>query len=127
MEILSKKTRIDFMSFSTVALVLSALWTREDAPTVGDLSRMVALESSTLTPLLKRLEAMGHVERRRDAEDERKVRLVLTDKGRALSDEARHIPECIAQACGMSLAALEHLQRDVNRLRDNLNGTGDTA
>lgn len=108
-------------------LVLSALWATEGAPTVGDVSRMVALESSTLTPLLKRLEAMGHLTRRRDSADERKVRLHLTDQGRALQDEARHIPDCIAQACGMSLAALEHLQRDVNRLRDNLRGADDAA
>ncbi|HWA61253.1 MAG TPA: MarR family transcriptional regulator, partial [Caulobacteraceae bacterium] len=64
-------------------LVMLVLW--EGAPqTVGSLGARLYLDSGTLTPLLKRMEAAGLVIRRRDAEDERRVRIALTEKGLAL-------------------------------------------
>src|SRR5260370_24247641 len=63
-------------------LAMVLLWERDDQ-TVGSLSEKLFLESSTLTPLLKRLEALGHVKRTRDPADERQVRVRFTDKGRA--------------------------------------------
>lgn len=103
-------------------LVLSALWTSEGAPSVGEIARRVDLESNTLTPLLKRLEALGLVERRRDAADERLVRIALTPDGKALEARAADIPACIAEKTGMSLDQLVDLRREVVRLSDNLRG-----
>src|SRR5258708_33918548 len=75
-------------------LAMVLLW-EEDDQTVGSLCERLLLESSTLTPVLKRLEALGHVRRTRDPVDERQVRVRLTEKGRALRDKARGIPDCI--------------------------------
>ena len=73
-------------------LAMLVLWERSPQ-TVGALGDALDLDSSTLTPLLKRLEAGGLVERRRDPEDERRVIVALTGKGRALRDQAAAIPE----------------------------------
>ncbi|NMM43157.1 MarR family transcriptional regulator [Rhodospirillaceae bacterium KN72] len=100
-------------------LVLILLW-EEDDRTVGSLGRKLFLESNTLTPLLKRMEGMGLVERRRDPEDERQVRIRLTGKGRALRDQAADIPRCILEASGMSIDALQGMKTEIDFLRDNL-------
>ncbi len=100
-------------------LVMTALWT-EDGRTVGELGRQLALESSTLTPILKRLEALGHVERRRSTVDERQVCVDLTVQGRAMEKQAAHIPDCIATATGMSAAALTKLCADIAAVRQAL-------
>lgn len=100
-------------------LVLVLLW-EEDDRTVGMLGRKLSLESNTLTPLLKRMEGMGLVERRRDPEDERQVRIRLTDKGRELRGQASDIPRCILDASGMSVDALQGLKAEIDFLRDNL-------
>ena len=71
-------------------LVLVALWDR-DGRSVGDLGEQVALESNTLTPLLKRMETAGLINRRRGAKDERVVTVHLTDAGRALKDKAAEV------------------------------------
>jgi len=76
-------------------LVMMALW--ETAPrTVKALGQALDLDSGTLTPLLKRLEAAGFVSRRRDAQDERKVQIDLTKAGRALQAQAAEIPAALA-------------------------------
>ncbi len=100
-------------------LVMLALWSK-DNQTVGELGRSLSLESNTLTPLLKRLEAMGHVTRRRDPSDERQVRIALTERGRSLQQEATHIPQCIVEATGLPLSELQRLQSEVTALRDAL-------
>lgn len=97
-------------------LALVSLWTEDDR-TVGSLGAALGLESSTLTPLLKRLEALGHLTRSRDPADERVVRVKLTPQGRALQEKARHIPGCILAATGLELADLARLQREVTTLR----------
>lgn len=97
-------------------LALVSLWTDDDR-TVGSLGAALGLESSTLTPLLKRLEALGHLTRSRDPADERVVRVKLTPQGRALQEKARHIPGCILAATGLELADLVRLQREVTALR----------
>lgn len=101
-------------------LVMSALWAAEAPPTVGMLSRLLQLESSTLTPLLKRLEAMGLLIRRRDAEDERQVRVTLTGEGQQMQARTAGIAGCIAEQSGMSVEELMSLRDQVSRLRDNL-------
>ncbi|WP_199178647.1 MarR family winged helix-turn-helix transcriptional regulator [Acidimangrovimonas sediminis] len=114
-------------------LVMSALWSGaaegwdrgaeqdpEHAPSLGDIAREVQLESSTLTPLVKRLEAAGLVTRRRDARDERQVRIHLTAAGREMRARAAHIPACIAEKAGMEIGELVRLRDEVNTLRDRM-------
>ncbi|WP_425387987.1 MarR family winged helix-turn-helix transcriptional regulator [Azospirillum halopraeferens] len=100
-------------------LVMVLLW-EEDGRTVGSLGEKLLLESSTLTPLLKRLEALGHVRRTRDPADERQVRVSLTDQGRALHEPALAIPRCILDASGMQAGDLERLRAEITALRDSL-------
>lgn len=107
-------------------LVMVLLW-EEDDRSVGNLGEALALESSTLTPLLKRLEAMGHIGRSRDPADERVVRIRLTDRGRALKAQAATIPACIMEATGLGPEGLERLQRDVVALRGALQHYGEAA
>ena len=95
------------------------LWA-EDDQTVGSLGEMLFLESSTLTPLLKRLETNGYVSRSRDPADERQVRVRLTRAGRALQAKARDIPGCILETSGLSLAAARRLQSEIATLRQSL-------
>lgn len=90
-------------------LAMLVLW--EASPrTVGALGEALDLDSNTLTPLLKRLETSGLVTRDRDPEDERRVIVALTDKGRALRDQAVTIPEKIFCALDMPLEAMSVLR-----------------
>ena len=100
-------------------LVMVALWTANDQ-TVKALGEKLSLESSTLTPLLKRLEGAGYLTRSRDPEDERQVRVRLTATGRALKGRARSIPPCVSDALGLSAEQLKQLQMDVLAIRDRL-------
>jgi len=100
-------------------LVMTALWETDDQ-TVSELGETLSLESSTLTPLLKRLEAQGRVRRTRDPRDERQVRVRLTDSGWALRKAGERIPRCILEASGLSLDELRNLQRQVMQLRTAL-------
>ena len=90
-------------------LAMLVLW--EASPrTVGALGDALDLDSSTLTPLLKRLEAGGLVERARDPEDERRVIVALTEKGRALREQAVSIPEKLFCALDMPLETMGALR-----------------
>ncbi len=75
------------------------------------------LESNTLTPLLKRLESLGFVRRKRDTADERQVRVHLTDAGKALRTQALSIPGCILEATGLTLQDAGGLAADIAKLR----------
>jgi DNA-binding MarR family transcriptional regulator len=86
-------------------LAMLALW--EKSPrTVGEMGDALDLDSSTLTPLLKRLQAGGLIARDRDPKDERRVIVTLTDKGLALRDQALSIPEQIFCQVGLPLDEL---------------------
>ena len=100
-------------------LVMLALWQR-DALSVGDLGREVQLDSGTLTPLLKRLEDAGVLTRRRDAADERRVRLHLTPAGHALKPRAAAVAGHAASAAGCTPDDLAALTQRVRALRDTL-------
>jgi DNA-binding MarR family transcriptional regulator len=100
-------------------LVMVVLW-QEDRQTVGQIGEKLHLESSTLTPLLKRLETAGLVERQRNAADQRQVHIALTGKGRALSAQARQIPSCVLSAAGGDAQALHHLTQELTQLRTTL-------
>jgi DNA-binding MarR family transcriptional regulator len=100
-------------------LALSALWA-EDGQTVGQIGAALMLDSNTLTPLLKRLEAAGWVTRRRDTGDERQVRLRLTEAGRDLGTAAGLVPMCFLDKAGMDRDQATALRDAVMTLRDRL-------
>jgi DNA-binding MarR family transcriptional regulator len=100
-------------------LAMVLLWEQDDQ-TVGSLGEKLFLESSTLTPVLKRLEALGHVKRTRDPDDERHVRVSVTDSGRAIREKAREIPGCILEASGLDMNELLRLQSEIVALRSAL-------
>jgi DNA-binding MarR family transcriptional regulator len=100
-------------------LVMVVLWA-DDALTVGQIGERLRLDSGTLTPLLKRLEAMGFVARERSSEDERRVIVKLTDKGRDLSGNVGDVVNCIASAVGMTEEDAILLMQKIRELRDHL-------
>ncbi|GLY65576.1 MarR family winged helix-turn-helix transcriptional regulator [Amycolatopsis taiwanensis] len=96
-------------------LVMLALW--EKAPrSVRDLSSALRAEPATLSPLLKRLEVLGYVSRRRGRADERVLDVDLTDSGRALRAEAEKIPYQVVKALGMDVAELVELHTVLTRV-----------
>ena len=100
-------------------LVMLALW-EDDAQTVSALGDKLALDSGTLTPLLKRLETQGQLSRERDAGDERRVIVRLTPAGRQLKVQARRIPQEIGRASGCELSEIVGLTRQLTSMRDAL-------
>lgn len=96
-------------------LVMLALWERSPR-TVKDLGEVLRAESATLSPLLKRLEAIGYLTRRRSASDERALSVKLTETGRALRTEAEKIPYRIVAELGMELSELEALHTVLSRV-----------
>ncbi|MEP9400268.1 MarR family transcriptional regulator [Sphingomonas sp. VNH70] len=102
-------------------LVLSTLWER-DGLSIGAIAERLALESSTVTPLVKRLAGAGLVTRERAPDDERQVHVRLTDAGRALQARSLCLAEAVFARTGMSHDALAALARDVQALRRALAG-----
>lgn len=100
-------------------IVMVALWEKEEQ-TVKEIGEKLFLASNTLTPLLKRLEKMGLVTRKRDPVDERQVLIYLTQEGTALKDHAIDIPSCIIDATGLTPENLQYLQDQMSLLRRNL-------
>ena len=100
-------------------LVMLALW-ESDGLTVSQLGERLSLDSGTLTPLLKRLEAAGFIARLRSVEDERRVHITLTTAGRRLKSRAARIPACIAAATQCSLPEIVRLTRELRDLRGRL-------
>ncbi|ULR45129.1 MarR family transcriptional regulator [Rhizobium sp. K102] len=100
-------------------LALVALW-EQDGQTVGGLGERLFLESSTLTPLLKRLESAGYISRERSSADERVVVIRLSEAGIRLKEKAIGIPGCIAEASGRDAGDLTRLQAEIVALREAL-------
>jgi len=100
-------------------LVLHALW-EQDGRSVGAIAERLALESSTVTPLVKRLEAAGHVTRNRNPHDERQVQVRLTERGWAMREQCGCLGETLFERSGMSIDTLVALNRQVQALRDAL-------
>lgn len=100
-------------------LVMMLLWER-DGRSVKDLGEQLGLDSGTLTPLLKRLEAQGMVARSRDPADERVVRVRLTEAGTGLRDKALGTPREILKASGHTIAELSAIRDDLNVLKARL-------
>jgi MarR family transcriptional regulator, organic hydroperoxide resistance regulator len=97
-----------------IAMIL--LW-GEDGQTVGELGGKLFLQSNTLTPMLKRLETLGYIKRRRDPADERQVRIHLTEAGWKLRVRASDIVRCVRKATGLQDKQLKELIDEVDSLR----------
>ena len=101
----------------TQYITIIALW-ETDNQTVSGLGEKLFLESNTLTPILKKLEVMGYLERQRDPEDERQVRVSLTKNGRKLREKA--FKRDLAEATGLSPDEFPKVQKAIVTLRNNL-------
>jgi DNA-binding MarR family transcriptional regulator len=100
-------------------LVMLVLW-EGDRLMVSELGQRLYLDSGTLTPLLKRLEAAGLVSRMRDAADERRVHIHLTAAGRKLKARAAKVPHCVLAASQCSIPELLQLTEQIRTLRERL-------
>jgi DNA-binding MarR family transcriptional regulator len=101
-------------------LVMLVLWERDGVP-LKDIGERLFLDSGTLTPLLKRLEAAGLIKRTRSTQDERQVLIALTSQGQALKEKARAVPQSILAASACSVDELSAMKNDLVALRDQLN------
>jgi DNA-binding MarR family transcriptional regulator len=95
------------------------LWDH-DGQTVGELGQQLFLQSNTLTPMLKRLEALGYIRRSRDSADERQVRINVTEAGRKLRLRASDIARCVRNATGLEDKQVKELLDKVGTLRKAL-------
>jgi DNA-binding MarR family transcriptional regulator len=100
-------------------LVMLVLW-QEDGLAVSQIGERLALDSGTLTPLLKRLQSAGLLQRLRDTTDERRVLLQLTPAGRALKARASSVPKSMAAASGCEPVELSELTARLQALRRQL-------
>ncbi|MBF4634396.1 MarR family transcriptional regulator [Agreia pratensis] len=96
-------------------LVMLALW-QQDPRSVKELGAALQLEPATLSPLLKRLEASGLIDRRRSAADERRLDVTLTEAGRALRSRAESIPQAMMEQLGMPVAELQAMQASLTAI-----------
>jgi DNA-binding MarR family transcriptional regulator len=100
-------------------LVLLVLWSRGES-SVKEIGTALHLDYGTLTPLLKRLEANGLLRRERRPDDERAVRITLTEQGAGLRARARSIPAAIGDAMGLEPEEFERTRTALRRLTDNV-------
>lgn len=114
------KPRLDALELTYPQyLVFLVLWERDDI-TVKALGERLFLDSGTITPLVKRLEARGLVSRHRDPDDERQVRIRLTEEGEALEKQALSIPLAVIEGTGMGLDGADALRQALLALRSRL-------
>ncbi|HGX7540869.1 TPA: MarR family winged helix-turn-helix transcriptional regulator [Acinetobacter baumannii] len=100
-------------------LVLLVLWEKDEI-TVSEIGSKLFLESSTLTPILKKLEALQLLNRTRSKEDERQVIITLSEKGKKLKEQAVNIPKHILEASSCDTATLLGLKDQLTQLRTNI-------
>lgn len=100
-------------------ITLMFLW-EQDEQTVGDLSAKLHMQTNTLTPLLKRLEALGHVKRTRGTKDARQVRITLTPSGHGLQKHSTVVTQCMIEATGFDVPMLDNLVKVLSTLRDQI-------
>lgn len=100
-------------------IAMIVLWTKDNL-TVGELGAKLFLQTNTLTPMLKRLEALKYIERRRDGTDERQVRIKLTTKGRKLQAKASEIICSVRSATKLEDKQMAQMVRDIGALRRSL-------
>jgi DNA-binding MarR family transcriptional regulator len=107
-------------------LVMLVLW-ESGSLSVGEIGSRLMLDSGTLTPLLKRLESAGLVQRQREASDQRRVAIVLTAAGNRLKARARSVPEALACRVMAAPIDLRRLRRDLKRLTAALDGSANKS
>ena len=107
-------------------LVMMLLW-ETDGQTVGQLGNRLALDSGTLSPLLKRLTAAGLVTRHRRVDDERSVSIVLTEAGRALQSQAFDVSKEMIGALGLTIAEFDHLKAELRDLTEKVTSDGNSS
>jgi DNA-binding MarR family transcriptional regulator len=112
------KPLLDALGLTYTQYIALVALADEDGQTVGALGEKLFLESNTLTPILKKMESLGYIERRRDPADERQVRLSLTPAGRRLAEA--NPGEALNDAIGLDENEFPVVQASVARLRDNL-------
>ncbi|MDD2845810.1 MAG: MarR family transcriptional regulator [Rhodoferax sp.] len=100
-------------------LVMLVLWEQDDCM-VSELGERLFLDSGTLTPLLKRMETSGWLQRQRDSADERRVRIGLTSAGHALREKVASVPVSLLQHTHCTPSELQALREQVQKLRDHL-------
>ena len=100
-------------------LVMMVLWERDDVP-VKEIGDRLLLDSGTLTPLLKRLEAAGLIKRTRSRHDERQVLISLSAQGHGLKEKAKALPQAILAASACSIGELSEMKTELLALRDRL-------
>ena len=109
---------LDELGLTYTQYITLVCLSEQDGQTVSELGGKLFLESNTLTPILKKLEAMGLVQRERSAADERQVLVTLTPAGRRLREQA--VDRGPKAATGLSAEEFRTLQKAIVRLRDNL-------
>lgn len=100
-------------------LVLLVLWDREES-SIKELSHVLSLDSGTLTPMLKRMEASGLLKRTRSLEDERIVTVRITDKGRELQERSNCIPSSMIESSGLNPEQIQTLNETIRTLMANV-------
>jgi DNA-binding MarR family transcriptional regulator len=121
-----QKPVLDELGLTYLQYIVLVVLYEQDDQTVGGLGDQLTLDSSTLTPLLKRLEAMGHLTRQRDPKDERQVRLRLTPQGRGVRERALAYRGELVEAMGLGAADYGRLRDDLVKLRANLSDGAST-
>jgi len=101
----------------TQYIVFLVLW-EQDGLTVSEIGERLMLDNGTLSPLLKKMEAEGYIERKRSRNDERIVEVTLTQKGRQLQEEARQVPEKVAGCVRLSADKVQTLYALLYELLD---------
>ena len=104
-------------------LVMLILW-QEDGLNLKEIGRRLGQKSGALTPVLKRLEQDGLIDRIRSEADERALEICLSEKGEALRYEAAGVGPCVTEACGMPIAKLIELKDLLDTLRKSIHVSG---
>ena len=116
------KPMLDAMGITYPQYLMLAALGEDDGMTIGGIAARLALESSTVTPPVKRLEQAGLVVRERSTVDERQVKVRLTDAGRALLSDCSCLGDALVERSGMTMAQIEALNAQIKALRDALAG-----
>ena len=106
----------------TQYIVMMVMWEKEEVSS-REMAEYLHLDYGTLTPVLKRLEQTGYITRQRSDEDERTLKLTITEKGRGLKDKAAGIPSCIAASVGLTKEEFETLYRLTYKALNNMENT----
>ncbi|MCC4229212.1 MarR family winged helix-turn-helix transcriptional regulator [Zunongwangia profunda] len=101
-------------------LVLMVLWEKDEV-NLSAIAEKLQLQSNTLTPLLKRLQQRGFLDRKRSESDERNIVITLTDKGKKLKDQACNVPELLSEQLPLAAEEAKELYRILYKMIDKMN------